>query len=169
MNDWKYAVRQGLKFPGFTAVAVLTLALGIGANTVVFSVAKAVLLRPLGLDAPDRLMWIRRANPQTGATANRLSWRDLEDIRESARSLEASATFGSPGANWIEGDRVEQVPTLSVTPNLAEVLHVRPALGRMFAEEDARRGADPVALISYELWQVRFEGRPEVIGQRVQL
>src|SRR6185503_6620019 len=99
-QDLKSAFRQLLKHPGFSAVAVLTLALGIGANTVVFSVAKAVLFRPLGFAAEDRLMWIRLANSQTGASEERLSWRDIEDIRESTLSFESVATFGSPGAIW---------------------------------------------------------------------
>jgi len=86
----KFAFRQLLKNPGFTAVAVMTLALGIGANTVVFSVARTVLLRPLGFDGEDRLMWIRLENTQTGANENQLSWQDMEDIRSSAHPRKAS-------------------------------------------------------------------------------
>ncbi len=81
MTDFRFTLRQLLKNPGFTAVAVLTLALGIGANTVVFSVAKAVLFRPLGFEEVDRLMWIRLANTQTGNFEDRLSWREMEDVR----------------------------------------------------------------------------------------
>ncbi len=88
MNDLRFALRQLLKNPGFTVVAVLTLALGIGANTVVFSVAKTVLFRPLGFETADRLMWVRILNTQTGITEDRLSWRDIEDIRESTQSFE---------------------------------------------------------------------------------
>ena len=96
MNDLRFAFRQLLKNPGFTAVAVL-LALGIGANTVVFSVAKAVLLRPLGLVAPDRLMWIRFANNRTGSKEERLYWRDFQDIRGTARSFESGLPYsGQP-------------------------------------------------------------------------
>src|SRR4029450_9012425 len=97
MNDLKFAFRQLLKNPGFTAVAVLTLALGIGANTVVFSVARTGLLRPLGFEGEDRLMWIRLANTQTGASETELSWRDMEDIRAATQSFESVATFGAPG------------------------------------------------------------------------
>src|SRR6185503_539292 len=112
MNDLKFAFRQLLKYPGFTAVAVLTLALGIGANTVVFSVARTVLLRPLGFEGEDRLMWIRLANTQTGASETRLSWRDMEDIRASTRSFESVATFGAPGATWEDGEQSDDVSAL---------------------------------------------------------
>ena len=92
MNDLRFAFRQLLKNPGFTAVAVLTLALGIGANTVVFSVARTVLFRPLGFDGEDRLMWIQRVNTQTGASENQLSWQDMEDIRAATQSFESVVT-----------------------------------------------------------------------------
>jgi putative ABC transport system permease protein len=169
MNDLKFAFRQLLKNPGFTAVAVLTLALGIGANTVVFSIARTVLFRPLGFDAEDRLMWIRLANTQAGANENQLSWRDMEDIRASTQSFESIATFGSPGATWEEGDLSEEVSALRVTPNLADALRLRPAVGRMFLPSDAAAGGEPVVLISHELWQSRFGGSHGVLGQTVRL
>src|SRR6266511_2086645 len=168
MNDLKFAFRQLLKHPGFTAVAVLTLALGIGANTLVFSVARTVLLRPLGFEGEDRLMWIHLANTQTGANENQLSWRDMEEIRASTQSFEAVATFGSPGATWEGGDQRDEVSALRVTPNLAEALRLRPALGRMFLPSDAA-GDEPVVLISHALWQSRFGGSPGVLGQTVWL
>ena len=169
MNDLRFAFRQLLKNPGFTAVAVLTLALGIGANTVVFSVAKAVLFRPLGFDAPDRMMWIRLENTQTGTTEDRLSWREIEKIRESMRSFESLATFGVRRPTWEQGDRVEELAGLGVTSNLADVLSIRPALGRPFLPSDTDESAVPVVLISHELWQARFGGRPDVIGQTLRL
>src|SRR5262245_35972155 len=104
MNDLRFAIRQLLKNPGLTAVAVLTLALGIGANTVVFSVARTVLLRPLGFEEEDRLMWIRLANTRSGANEDRVSWREMEDIRAATQSFESLATLGSPGAIWEERD-----------------------------------------------------------------
>jgi putative ABC transport system permease protein len=169
MNDLRFAFRQLLKNPGFAAVAALTLALGIGANIVVFSVAKAVLLRPLGFDGENRLMWIRLANTQTGASEDQLSWRDMEDIHASAQSFESVATFGSPGATWEDGDKSDEVSALRVTPNLLDALRLRPALGRMFVSADAAGDDEPVVLISHELWQSRFGGSPGVLGQTVQL
>jgi len=173
LEDWardaQFSARQLRKHPGFTLVAVLTLALGIGANMVVFSVAKAVLFRPLGFDAPDRLMWLRLANIQAGTTEDRLSWRDIEDIRESTQSFESLAAFVARSAAWEQDGRVGEFPGLGVTPNLAEVLRIRPALGRMFLPSDAEKSAAPVVLISFELWQARFGGRPDVIGQTLRL
>src|SRR5438034_181155 len=145
MNDLKFAFRQLVKNPGFTAVAVLTLALGIAANTVVFSVAKAVLLRPLGFDAPDRLMWIRLSNTQTGATEDRLSWRDIEDIREFTQSFESLAAFGSQSAAWNQDDHIEELPALGVTSNLADVLRIRPALVRCHPQR--REFLDVIVLV----------------------
>src|SRR5688572_7173414 len=169
MNDLRFAFRQLLKNPGFTAVAVLTLALGIGANTVVFSVARTVLLRPLGFDGEDRLMWIQRINTQTEASENQLSWQDLEDIRSSTQSFESVVTDNSSDTKWDDGDRSEDVPVVHATPNLAESLRLRPSLGRLLLPSDADANAEPVVLISHELWQSRFGGRPDVLGQTVRL
>src|SRR5262249_36538335 len=118
MTDLKFSLRQWLKNPGFAATAALPLALATRANVLVFSVAKAVLFRPLGLEQPDRLVWVRLENTQTRALEDRLSWREMEDIRESARSFEGVATFGSPGAMWEKDGREVKIPTLSVTPGL---------------------------------------------------
>jgi predicted permease len=169
MNDLRFAFRQLLKNPGFTTVAVLTLALGIGANTVVFSVARTVLLRPLGFDGEDRLMWIQRVNTQTGASENQLSWRDLEDIRSSTQSFESVVTDNSSDTKWEDGDRSEDVPVVRATPNLAEGLRLRPAVGRLLLPSDADANAEPVVLISHELWQSRFGGSSDVLGQTVRL
>jgi putative ABC transport system permease protein len=169
MNDFKFALRQLFKNPGFTAVAVLTLALGIGANTVVFSVARTVLLRPLGFDGEDRLMWIRRVNTQTGASENQLSWQDLEDIRASAHSFESVVTDNSHDAKWEDGDRIGDVPAVRATPGLPDALRLRPVLGRLFLPSDGEANAEPVVLISHELWQSRFEGSRDVLGQTVRL
>ena len=169
MNDFRFAIRQLLKNPGFTAVAVFTLALGIGANSIVFSVARTVLFRPLGFDGEDRLMWIRLENTATGATENQLSWQEMEDIRASTRSFESIATFGVGSPLWDDGNQSSPAPAMWVTPNLAEALRIRPALGRMFVPADSVAGDEAVALLSHELWQSRFGGSPGVLGQTVQL
>lgn len=169
MQDLRFALRQLLKSPGFTAVAVLTLALGIGANTVVFSVARTVLLRPLGFEGEDRLMWIRKVNTQTGAAENQLSWQDLEDVRSSTQSFESVVTDSSHGVTWQDGNENREIPAMLATPNLAQVLRIKPVLGRLLESSDAEPGAAPVVLISSELWKSRFGGRPDAIGQSVRL
>jgi putative ABC transport system permease protein len=168
-QDLRYGMRLLGKNPGFTFVAVLTLALGIGANTVVFSVAKAVLFRPLGFEAADQLVWIRPVNPDMGAGEERISWAEFVDVREAATSFDTLALFAAPGARWEEGDRAEELSALVVTPSLAEVLRIRPALGRMFVPSDAEPASDPVVLISSELWQTRFAGRSDILGQTLRV
>ena len=169
LQDIRFSLRMLRKNPGFTAIAVLTLALGIGANTVVFSVARTVLLRPLGFEGEDRLMWIRLVNPQSGASENLISWREMEDIRASTQSFDSIATFGFGDVPWEDGDLSDPVPALRVTPNLADALRLRPALGRMFLPSDSAAGDEAVVLISHELWQSRFGGSADVIGQTVRL
>jgi predicted permease len=168
-QDLRHGVRQLTRQPGFAAIAVLTFALGIGANTVVFSVAKAVLLRPLGFDAPDQLVWLRLTHTGTGATEERLSWRDIEDIRGSTRVFASLAMFGARSATWEQDGRLEELPALGVSPNLADVLRVRPVLGRSLLPSDAEGRAAPVVLVSHELWQTRFGGTPDIIGRHVRL
>lgn len=168
MNDLRFALRQLLKHPGFTFVAVLTLALGIGANTVVFSVAKTVLFRSLGYEDEDRLMWIKRVNTQTGAIGNQVSWRDMEDVRTLTQSFAAVVTDSSNDVVWEDGDRKENVPAVRATPSLIAALNLRPVLGRLLVQADADR-EEPVVLISHELWQSRYQGSPNVLGKTVRL
>jgi predicted permease len=168
-RDVRYALRQLRKNPGFTVAAVLMLALGIGANTVVFSVAKAVLLRPLGFEEAERLAWIRLLNTQNGTVEDSISWPEIEDIRESTRSFESVATFGFGAPIWEQGDRAEEVPALWATPELAQTLRIRPVLGRLFDSSDAEESAAPVALISYELWQGQFGGARDIIGRTLRV
>ncbi len=169
MNDLRFAFRQLLKNPGFAAVAALTLALGIGANTVVFSVAQAVLRRPLGFEGEARLTWVRLRNTQSGAQEPQLSWREIADIRESTHSFESLGTFGM-GTQALEvGAERERVSTLWLTPGLADALRVRPALGRMFTAAEATAGNDSVALVSFEHWESQLGGSTRVLGQTVRL
>jgi predicted permease len=168
-DEIKLAVRQLLKSPGFAAVAIFTLALGIGANVIVFSVAKTVLYRSLGLQTPERLAWIRWVLPQENGREDLVSWRDLEDIRAGTQSFEAIAMVSATSVVWRENDRVEEHAALFVTPDLVGILQVQPVLGRMLLPSDAVESAGRVALISYEVWQSRFAGDPAAIGKSVRL
>ena len=167
-HDLRYAARSLRKSPGFAAVAVLTLAVGIGANAVVFSVARTVLLRPLGFEGEDRLVWVRLANTRTGADEPLISWREMEDVAALTRIFESVATFGSTGATWGDGGPGDEVPVLQVSAGLPEALRVRPAIGRMFLPSEYVTGDDAV-LISHDLWQSHYNGRPDVIGRTVRV
>jgi predicted permease len=168
-QDVRYGVRMLRKNPGFTFVAVFTLALGIGANAVVFSVGRTVLFRPLGFAGEDRLVWIQLVNTTTGAKENGVSWQDLDDIRNSVQGFESVATDSSPDAKWEDGDRSQNVSVVRATPNLAEALRLRPILGRLLEASDAKPNSEPAVLISDELWLSHFNRSPAVLGQSVRL
>ncbi len=168
MNDIRFALRQLLKNPGFTAVAVLTLALGIGANTAIFSVVNAVLLRPAAKNA-DRLVWIWENNLakniaiNPASPANFIDWRNQNHVFESLSAWEGES-FNLTG----EGEP-EHVLGAKVFANIFDLLGVKPLLGRTFLADEDRQGADQVVLVSYGLWQRRFGGETNIIGKRISL
>ena len=169
LKDIRYGVRGLWKRPGFTAVAVLTLALGIGANTAIFSVVNAVLLRPLQFRDPDRLVMIWEDATFAGfprntpAPANYVDWKtqtqSFEDMAASAES-----TFNLTG----DGDP-ERVAAYKVTANFFPLFGVSPALGRGFVTEDDHPGAAKVAVLSHELWQARYGGDRQIVNRDIQL
>jgi putative ABC transport system permease protein len=169
IKDIRYGVRGLWKRPGFTAVAVLTLALGIGANTAIFSVVNAVLLRPLQFRDPDRLVMIWEDATFAGfprntpAPAIYVDWKtqtqSFEDVAASAES-----TFNLTG----DGDP-ERVAAYKVTANFFPLFGVAPALGRNFATEEDRPGAQKVAVLSHALWQTRYGGDRQIINREIQL
>ena len=168
MNDLKFAVRQLLKNPGFTAVAVLTLALGIGANTAIFSVVHAVLLSPLPFRDPDRLMmmdekWLPRFPHFEATPKDFLSW------QEQNSSFGQMAAFAGVAFNLTDADRPERISGARVSANLPSLLGVKPLVGRSFTAEEDKAGKDRVVLLSHGLWQRRFGGDPQVVGTAVTL
>ncbi len=169
MNDFRFAFRQLLKNPGFTAVAVLTLALGIGAGTIVFSVAKAVLFHPLGIDSPERVMWLGLTDTRTGKAGSEFSWIDFTDLRAQSGSFAQLALISWPAVTWEHGDQVEDLTSLHVTADILDVLRIRPFLGRGFEASDTDPAGAPVALLSHEFWQARFGGDPHILGQTLRL
>jgi putative ABC transport system permease protein len=166
MNDLKFAFRQLLKNPGFTAVAVLTLALGIGANTAIFSAVDAVLIRPLPYADAGRLVMIWDQMSRTGSPkffSTPPEW--LEWRRSNTVFTDIAAT--DPGQVTLSGDGdPEELPGRRVTGNLWTVLGVQPLLGRVFTEEEDTQGVR-VAVISYGLWQRRFGASPDVLGRKI--
>jgi predicted permease len=167
MSDLKYAIRQLTKRPGFTAAAVLTLALGIGAATTIFSVVHGVLLRPLPYPDQDRLVMLWEKNPelswmhQTASPANMLDWRarstTFQDIT-TYMDWESGFTLGAAGAN------PEFVRGIYVFGNFFEVFGASAHLGRGFTEDESWRGADDVVVLTYDLWRRRFDADSGLVG-----
>ncbi|MEP6821890.1 MAG: ABC transporter permease [Chthoniobacterales bacterium] len=170
MNDLRYAFRQLLKHPGFTLVAILALALGIGANTAIFSVVNAVLLRPLPYPEPDRLVLIRETT--TTFPSGSVSYPNFLDWREGQRSFTdiTLARRESQNFSLMAGDASpERVGSGRVTWNFLSVFGITPLLGRDLTEADDVPGAAPVVLIGEHLWKSKFGASQKVLGQRILL
>ena len=165
MNDFKFAFRQLLKNPGFTAVAVLTLALGIGANTAIFSVVNAVLLRPLPFRDPDRLAMLWTEDSRHQIHEAQTSYLNFEDWQRRSRLLEDMALFSQPTPlNLTFKDDTERVDGVRASANLFSLLGVQPMMGRSFSADEAER-KERVVVLSHGLWLRRFGGEANVIGK----
>jgi predicted permease len=171
-RDIRYAVRQLRKSPGFALTAIMTLALGIGAATSVFSVVNAVLLKPFAFREPNRLVVLREV---VGESLNERSsspdnYRHFLRLKKAATTLEDAVIFDQRGLSVSpSGDHPRIVGAVTASPNLFSVLGVQPMLGRGFVDSDARTGADSVVVLSYEGWQTFFAGDPKVIGQTLRI
>ena len=166
LNDLRYGARMLLKQPGFTFVAVITLALGIGANTAIYTVVNGVLLRPLPYDEPDRLVMLWESNPRRNIEQQRVAPPNLVEWREQSRSFENIAYWTGTGEfNLVTADGIEKGTCAYVTSSLFSTLRVRPWLGRAFLPEEDRLEGNRVALLSYEYWRRRFAADPNVIGR----
>ncbi|MCP9495914.1 MAG: ABC transporter permease [Pyrinomonadaceae bacterium MAG19_C2-C3] len=165
-QDIKYGARMLLKTPGFTLVAVFALALGIGANTAIFSVVNGVLLKPLPFVEPERIT--RFYNATTNEPAS-IAYPDFQDYANRAQSLQHVAGYLMTGTILRGGDEPERVRGANVSASLFPMLGVNAALGRVFTAEEDRDGAPSVIVISHELWQRRFGGDAGVIGQQIPL
>src|SRR5215472_13532884 len=165
IQDLRHALRMLRKNPGFTAVAVLALALGIGANTAVFSVMYGVLLRPLPYPEPDRLVWVSPASLHTGQVfGGAISPPDFIDYRARTTVFEHLAAY-TPIDNIVAGNgHADRVPSAAVSAGFFEVLGIKPALGRTILPGDEQVKQPEIVIVSYGLWQSRFGGDPQVIG-----
>ncbi len=159
-QDVRYGLRILAKNPGFTAVTVLTLALGIGATTAIFSVVYGVLLRPLPYTKPEQIVRLWEVN----STGLRVSFADpnFGDIRFQARSLQGLAEYGATLQSVSGGSEPTRTMTASVSRDFFSVMAVQPIIGRSFRDEDERSGAAPVALISFGYWKQLLSGAPEL-------
>jgi predicted permease len=163
VKDLRYGARALLRTPGFTAVAVITLALGIGANTAIFSVVNAVLMRPLAYQDADRLVTVLHKDANPVAVANYIDWRDQSSSFEAM----AAAEYWSP--NLTGSDPAEHLIGLRITQNLLPMLGVTPSLGRIFAVGEDHKGSEFEVILSHRLWQRRFGGDPGVLGKPINL
>jgi predicted permease len=176
-QDCRYGARSLRKSPGFTFVAVLTLALGIGANTAIFSVVNAVLINPLPYHQPDRLVQFWETNPLKNWTQATVAPANLFDWQEQSQSFtEIAAYMGSdkkgPGLSGLQfdaGGEPERLQGLYVTGNLFSVLGVSAVVGRTLTEEETWTGRDKVVVLSYGLWRRRFGSDPKVVGRVITL
>ncbi|MBZ5619609.1 MAG: ABC transporter permease [Acidobacteriia bacterium] len=168
-RDFQYGWRLLRRSPGFTAVAVLTLALGIGANTAMFSVLEAVLLRPPAYSDPGRLVVLQRYYLQQRKTAEQLSAPDFKDFAERNRSLESLAVYASDMVTLTGGDEPQSLLSTAISANLAATLGAAPLLGRGFQTEDVQPGAPFTVLLSESLWRRQFASDPAVLGRRITL
>ena len=165
----RYAVRSLLKTPGFTLVAVLTIAVGIGANTALFSVFDRLILRPITLPQPSSLVALWVTNPALNFNAPAVAWPRFEEIRRQSHSFASVANSAFDNFTLTGNGDPDQLVGLRVTANFFTTLGVPPFRGRSFtAEEDVPNGPN-VCLLSHELWQTRFGGRESLIGETIQL
>src|SRR5205807_6625145 len=165
-QDLRYALRQLRKSPGFAVLAVLTLGLGIGANTAMFTVVESVLLRPLPYQHSDRLMYV---GPKDAEGFGATSWMSYRDIRDQAQNLESVALY-SEDVGVVQGkEGSTSVVTPTVTPNIFKLLGARPLLGRTFTEEEGQAGGPQAVLLSEGLWREAFNADPQISGRTIRV
>ena len=169
MQDVAYGLRSLRRNPGFAAVVVLTLALGIGANTAMFSVVNTVLLRPLPYESGDAIMILRQSAPGAGAQDIGLSALEVQDYRTQASTLDGVVEYHSMSFTLLGGTQPRRVQTGVVSWNFFDVLGVKPALGRGLRPSDEIHGADAVLLLSHEFWMNDLGGDPRMVGRRFEM
>jgi putative ABC transport system permease protein len=169
LHDIRHGLRLLIREPGFTTAAVLTLALGIGANAAVFAVVNAALLRPLPYPDADRLVLLEHRDRRTGIAKQFVAMGDLVDLRTRQHAFESIAAYGAGPQTIFDVGEPFDVLVLHASPDLLDILRVRPALGRAFTADDGKPGAAPVMMLSHEVWQQRFAGDPAIVGRAIHL
>ena len=167
--DLRYGARTLRKNPGFATLAVLTLGLGIGANTAIFSVINGVLLKPLPYENGDRLVLLQQSAPLANQQNFGISIKELYDYREQLASFEGLVEFHQMSFDLLRRGEPDRVTTGVVSPNFFDVLGVRPLLGRTFLPTDDDHGAEPVLVLGHSYWQTKFGSDPNIIGQIFQM
>lgn len=167
IQDLRYGFRLLIKNPGFTLISVITLGLGIGLTTMMFSIVYGALLRGLPFEEGDRIVALSHANPARGWDGMSVDIHDFEVWREQQQSFDAIAAYYSGTVNVRGTERAERYDGAWVSANIFRLVRVQPALGRGFQEGEDRPGAEPVVVIGHEMWQSRFGGNPGVVGTTI--
>jgi len=167
LQDLRYAVRMLIKKPGFTVVVVAALALGIGANTAIFSIVNSILLRPLPYRDPGRLAMIWMDNRRMNVDQDIHSYANYVDYRDQNQVFESMAAYSGISLNLVGTGEPERILGAAATASLFEVLGVDPQRGRVFTANEEQIGQDRVAVLGYGLWQRRFGGDPNIVGQDI--
>jgi putative ABC transport system permease protein len=166
LQDLRYGFRVLAKNPGFSSIAIITLALGVGANTAIFSVVNAALLRPLPYQDPDRLVYVWSAEKARGINQSTVSIPDLRDWRQQNRVFDGMVGWWSGSYNLSGGGEPQQVSGWTVSPNFFEVFGAQPELGRTFAPDEGQ-GAKELVVVSHSLWIGSFGGDPQIVGRTI--
>ncbi len=168
-QDIRYGIRLLRRSPGFTTLAVLTIGLGIGANSAIFSVINGVVRKPLAYPGADRLMFITSQFPTLNFSKFWISPPEYFDFKEHTKAFSQVAAYTTGAQNLSEGDRPERVNAAFVTASMFDVLGVRPQRGSTFTEEQDRPGADPVVVLSHEIWERAFGADPAIVGKPIMI
>jgi putative ABC transport system permease protein len=168
-QDIRFGFRTALKNKGVTGLAVVCLAIGIGLNTMMFSVTDGVIVHPLPYQAPDRIVLIHTTQKDSGVSRGSVSWLELQDWKERSRSF--SAIAGAQYRSFVvsDGGDADRYSGAAISHELFPLLGERPQLGRGFTAEDDRQGGEPVVLISDDLWKRRYSGDPAIVGRAIQV
>src|SRR3954468_17611951 len=170
LQDIRYGLRMLLKYKGFTAVAVIALGLGIGANTAIFSLVNGVLLRPLPFPEAERIVYFEANNPSAGINESNISYLDFTDWSQQTDLFASTAAYWTASANLgADGAERGRVPRAGVTSGFFAVLGVQPFLGRAFVAEEDKPGTFSGVIISHGLWKRRFGSDPAIVGKEVQI
>src|SRR5215213_4286918 len=167
LKDIRVGIRSLLKRPGFTSIAILTLALGIGASTAIFSVVDGVLLRPLPYPDAEQIVQLREVSQRGG----RMAFTDpnFRDVSARSRMFEAGAQYGGSLTTVTGASEPVRVPAYVVSSDFFDVLSVKPLVGRTFVAEETKPGGAPVAVVSYGFWQRLLGGRSDLSGTTLRL
>src|SRR5205823_11007120 len=166
-QDLRYGIRMLLKSPGITFVVILALALGIGANTAIFSVVDAVLLRPLPYEESDRLVFLNETSKVMDEIS--ISYPNFTDWRNQNHVFEKIGVYNRSSYNLTGSGEAERIPTAQVSADLFSPLHANALIGRVFTNVEDQPGAAPVVILGYGLWQRRFGGQTSILNQTLTL